>query len=220
MGWQRLVKQVALPLRRTPGSSAAIVATLALGIAATVTIFSVFKGVLLKPLPNREADRIVYVRQFAQGAGAENAYFAVPEIQDLRTASRTLTAIGEFSTITLTLIGLGEPRQVRAGVVDGRYFDVMGLRPILGRLLGPDDDRKDAALAAVLTHRFWSQLGADPSMVGRQVQLGNGTATIVGVLEPFPPYPADTELIANVVSSPHHLSATMQVDRRHRMESK
>ncbi len=216
MDW-RLSKQVALSLGRTPGSSAAIVATLALGIAATVTIFSVFKAVLLKPLPNHGADRIVYVRQFAQGASAENAYFGVPEIQDLRTGSRTLSAIGEFSTITFTLIGLGEPRQVRAGVVDGRYFEVMGLRPALGRLLGPDVDRKDAERAAVLTHRFWSELGADPSLVGRQVQLGAGTATIVGVLEPFPPYPADTELIANVVSSPHHLSATMQTDRRHRM---
>lgn len=217
MDWYRSSKQVASSLRRTPGSSLAIVAMLALGIAATVTIFSVFKGVLLRPLPNREADRIVYIRQSARGAGAENAYFAVPEIRDLRIASRNLAAIGEFSTITFALMDLGEPRQVRAGVVDGRYFDVMGLRPVLGRLLGPDDDRTDSQPVAVLTHRFWSELGADPSVVGRQVRLGSRIATIVGVLEPFPPYPADTELIANVVSSPHHLSATMQADRRHRM---
>src|SRR5262245_32090323 len=217
MEWHRLARQAAVSLARTPGHSAAVVAMLALGIAATVTVFSVLKSVLLTPLPNQEADRIVYLRQSARGAGADNAYFAVPEIQDLRGGSRTLADIGEFSTITFTLIGLGEPRQARAGVVDGRYFGVMGLRPVLGRLLGLDDDRQDAAPAAVLTHRFWSELGADPAVVGRQVRLGNSVATIVGVLEPFPPYPADTELIANVVSSPHHLSATMQTDRRHRM---
>src|SRR6059058_5178042 len=108
------------------------------------------------------------------------------------------------------MVGLGEPRVVRAGVVGGSYFDVMGLRPILGRLLDATDDGPNAAGAAVLTYRFWStSLGSDPSVIGRTVRLGDRSATIVGVLEPSVPYPSETEIIANVVTSPHHLSATM-----------
>lgn len=131
---------------------------------------------------------------------------------------RTLTGLGEFSTITFTLVGLGEPRQVRAGVVDGSYFDVMGLRPVLGRLLNAKDDGPGAAGAAVLTHRFWTTvLRADPTVIGKTIRLSTRSATVVGVLEPSVPYPVETELIANVVTSPHHLSATMTTDREHRM---
>src|SRR5262245_2932590 len=116
------------------------------------------------------------------------------------------------------MIGLGEPREVRAGVVGGSYFQVMGLHPVLGRLLGPGDDGPNAAGAAVLTYRFWTTVFKnDPSLIGKTVRLGDRSATIVGVLEPSVPYPAETEIIANVVTSPHHLSATMVTGRVHRM---
>jgi predicted permease len=107
---------------------------------------------------------------------------------------------------------------VRAGVVNGSYFDVMGLRPVLGRLLGPSDDGPQAAPAVVLTHRFWSSaLDRSPAVVGKTIRLDARTATIVGVLEPSVPYPASTEIIANIVASPHHLGATMVTQRTHRM---
>ena len=116
------------------------------------------------------------------------------------------------------MVGLGEPRVVSAGVVSGSYFDVMGLRPVLGRLINAGDDGPKAAGAAVLTHRFWTTaLKSDPSVIGKTVRLDTRTATIVGVLEPSVPYPSDTEIIANVVTSPHHLSATMVTGRVHRM---
>src|SRR5258707_4389941 len=117
------------------------------------------------------------------------------------------------------MIGLsGEPRMVKAGVVDGAFFDVMGLRPVHGRLLNAKDDGPKAAGAAVLTYRFWStSLNSDPSVLGKTIRLGPRTATVVGVLEPSVPYPVDTEIIANVVTSPHHLGATMETDRGHRM---
>jgi putative ABC transport system permease protein len=116
------------------------------------------------------------------------------------------------------MIGLGEPREVRAGVVDGSYFEVMGLHPVLGRLLDAHDDGPNAAGAAVLTYRFWTTvLKRDPSVIGKTVRLDTRLATIVGVLEPSVPYPAETEIIANVVTSPHHLSATMVTGRVHRM---
>src|SRR5262249_51854053 len=116
---------------------------------------------------------------------------------------------------------LGEPREVHAGVVSGSFFDVMGLRPVLGRLIGPQDEGPKAAPVVVLTYRFWSNtFQRDPSVLGKTVRLSSSSdrlATVIGVLEPCVPYPQDTEIIANVVASPHHLSATMVTVRIHRM---
>ena len=205
-------------LSRAKGLTATVVLTLALGIGANAAIFSLVRGVLLTPLVNRDEDRLIYIRQSARGMGADNANFSVPEIQDLRARVSTISAFGDFSTITFTMIGLGEPRIVSAGVVGGSYFEVMGLRPVIGRLLDATDDGPEAAGAVVLTHRFWrSTLGSDPAVIGKVVRLGSRAATIVGVLEPSVPYPAATEIIANVVTSPHHLDATMVTGRVHRM---
>ena len=205
-------------LARVKGLAITVVVTLALGIGANAAIFSVVRGVLLRPLANRDEDRLIYIRQSAKGIGADNANFSVPEIRDLRSRVKTLAAIGDFSTIEFTMVGLGEPRVVRAGVVGGSYFEVMGLRPIIGRLLGPGDDGPQAAGGAVLTHRFWTTaLGSDRSVIGKTIRLGDRSATVVGVVEPSIPYPAETEILANVVTSPHHLSATMVDGRVHRM---
>jgi putative ABC transport system permease protein len=205
-------------LARVKGLAITVVATLALGIGANAAIFSVVRGVLLRPLVNRDEDRLIYIRHSARGIGTDNVVFSVPEIQDLRARVRTLTAFGDFSVVGFSMIGLGEPRVVRAGVVGGSYFEVMGLRPVLGRLLDASDDGAQAAGAAVLTHRFWTTaLKSDPSVLGRTIRLDSRSATIVGVLEPSVPYPAETEIMANVVTSPHHLSATMVDGRVHRM---
>jgi len=205
-------------LARAKGLAITVILTLALGIGANAAIFSLVRGVLLRPLVNRDEDRLIYIRQSAPGIGVENAAFSVPEIQDLRAGIKTLSAFGDFSSIGFTMVGLGEPREVRAGVVGGSYFEVMGLRPVLGRLLDMHDDGPNAAGAAVLTYRFWTTtLKSDPSVIGKQIRLGERSATIIGVLEPSVPYPAETEIIANVVTSPHHLSATMVTGRVHRM---
>ncbi len=205
-------------LARVKGLAITVIVTLALGIGANAAIFSVVRGVLLRPLVNRDEDRLIYIRQSAQGLGQDSVVFSVPEIDDLRARVTTVTAFGEFSTLPFTMVGLGEPRVVRAGVVNGSYFDVMGLRPAVGRLLGPADDGPKAAGAAVLTHRFWTTtFKGDRSVIGKTVRFDERMATIVGVLEPSVPYPAETEIIANVVTSPHHLSATMVTGRVHRM---
>ena len=205
-------------LARVKGLVATVVVTLALGIGANAAIFSVVRGVLLRPLVNRDQDRLIYLRQSARGIGVENAKFSIPELRDLEARVRSLRAFGDFSTIDFTMVGLGEPRVVRAGVVGGSYFDVMGLRAERGRLLDATDDGPRAAGAAVLTHRFWTTtLQSDPSVIGKSIRLGDRSATIVGVLEPSVPYPTETEIIANVVTSPHHLDATMVEGRVHRM---
>ncbi|HEV3201269.1 MAG TPA: ADOP family duplicated permease [Bryobacteraceae bacterium] len=212
------VKFAVRSLARVKGLTITVVLTLALGIGANAAIFTLVRGVLLRPLVNRDEDRLIYIRQSARGMGADNAAFSVPEILDLRNGVKTLSAFGDFSTIGFTMVGLGEPREVRSGVVGGSYFEVMGLRPVLGRLLDARDDGPSAAGAAVLTYRFWTTaLKSDPSVLGKTIRLGTRSATIVGVLEPSVPYPAETEIIANVVTSPHHLSATMVTGRVHRM---
>jgi putative ABC transport system permease protein len=208
-------------LRKNPGFAAIALLTLALGIGANAAIFSLVRGVLLRPLVNRDENRLIYIRQSAKGLGVENATFSVPEIQDIRASVKTISEFGDFSTIGFSMVGLGEPRVVRGGVVGGSYFEVMGLHPVLGRLLDMRDDGPNAAGALVLTYRFWTTvLKSDPSVIGKTVRLdslGARGATIVGVLEPSDPYPAQTEIIANVVCSPHHLSATMVTGRVHRM---
>ncbi|HTQ63013.1 MAG TPA: ADOP family duplicated permease [Candidatus Solibacter sp.] len=210
-------------LMRAKGLAITVILTLALGIGANAAIFTLVRGVLLRPLVNRDEDRLIYIRQSAPGLGSENVNFSVPEISDIESGVRSISEFGDFSTIGFVMVGLGEPREVRAGVVDGTYFDVMGLHPVLGRLIGPQDDGPKAAGVVVLTYRFWSSaFHADPSVLGKTVRLGSGTlgtrtGTIIGVLEPSIPYPADTEIIANIVTSPHHLSATMVTGRVHRM---
>jgi predicted permease len=196
--------------------------TLALGIGANAAIFSVVRAVLLRPLANRDEDRLLYVQQGAPGIGVQNTTFSIPEIDDLGQGLKTITELGTFSSVNFTVVGLGTPKELAAGVVDGHYFEVMGLRPVLGRLLTASDDGPNAAGAVVLTYRFWSaSLHSDPSVIGKTVRLesisGSRPATIVGVLEPSVPYPVATEILANVVTSPHHLSATMVTGRVHRM---
>jgi putative ABC transport system permease protein len=205
-------------LRKQPGFAAIVAITLALGIGANAAIFTLVRGVLVKPLVNRDEDRLIYIRQSAPGTRTENSTWSMPEIGDLKARVKTVSEFGDFSTIGFTLIGLGEPREVNGGVVNGSYFDVMGLHPVLGRLIGPEDDGPKAASVFVLTYRFWSNaLNRDPSVIGKTVQLGERSAMVIGVLEPCVPYPQETEIIANVVSSPHHLSATMVTERTHRM---
>jgi putative ABC transport system permease protein len=206
---------------RSKGLAITVVLTLALGIGANAAIFTLVRGVLMRPLVNRDENRLIYIRQNALGMGEENAAFSVPELQDLRASVKSVAEFGDFSTMGFTMVGLGEPRVVRGGVVGGSYFEVMGLHPVLGRLLDAHDDGPNAAGAVVLTYRFWNTvLKKDPSVIGKSVRLeslGARTGTIVGVLEPSVPYPGETEIMANVVTSPHHLSATMVTGRVHRM---
>src|SRR5260370_37661763 len=155
-------------LARTKGLAFTVVLTLALAIGANAAIFTLVRGVLIKPLVNRDEDRLIYIRQSAPGIGDDNESFSVPEIQDLRASVKTLTAFGDFSTFGFTMIGLGEPREVQAGVVGGNYFDVIGLHPVLGRLIGPHADGPNPAALVVPTYPFsTTTLRKDPGVIGK-----------------------------------------------------
>src|SRR5260370_9706139 len=162
-------------LMHSKSLAAIVILTLALGSGANAAIFTLVRGVLLKPLVNRDENRLIYIRQSAPGTGDDNTAFSVPEIQDLRASAKTLSAFGDFSTTEFTVIGLGEPRVVQAGVVSGNYFEVMGLHPLLGRLIGPQAQGPKASGVVVLTYRFCSTaLGKHPRVLGELARLDSG----------------------------------------------
>jgi putative ABC transport system permease protein len=209
-------------LSRNKGLAFTVILTLALGIGANAAIFSLVRGVLLRPLVNSDENRLIYIQQSAPGMGQDDANFSVPEIRDLEASVHSVSEFGDFSALPFTLLGLGEPREIQSAVVSGNYFNVVGLHPVLGRLIEPQDDGPNAAGVVVLTYRFWNtNLKKDPSVIGKTVRLDSGfgerSAKIIGVLEPSVPYPQETEIIANVVTSPHHSQATMVTNRLHRM---
>lgn len=209
-------------LSRNPGYAFVFILTLGLGIGANTAMFSAVNGVLLRPLPHEDGDRLVYLRHSAREAGLENVLFSVPEVEDFRRGTRSLEAVAEFSTLSFTMLGHGAPRRLRAGIVTGNYFGVMGLSATLGRTVGPEDDGASAAPVIVLSDKYWrAEFAADLDVLGKTVEItgaGSGrTATIVGVAEPAPPYPERTDIYVNLAASPHHLDATMSHDRTHRM---
>ncbi len=214
----RDVRHAMRSLKRNPGYALVFIVTLGLGIGANTAMFSAVNGVLLRPLPHQDGNRLVYLRHAAPLAGIQNALFSVPEIDDYRRGSPSLEAVAEFSAMTFTMLGLETPRRVRAGIVTGNYFDVMGLSATLGRTVGREDDGEAAPAVIVLSDAYWRNVfGADPEIVGKSVEMNGRTATFVGVAEPAPPYPERTDIYVNMATSPHHLGASMVHDRIHRM---
>ena len=212
------VKHAIRGLMRSPGYAFVFIVTLGLGIGANTAIFSAVNGVLLRPLPHDEGHRLVYFRHSAPLAGVGNALFSVPEINDYRQGSPSLASVAEFSALSFTMLGLETPRRVRAGIVTGNYFEVMGLSTTRGRTITTQDDGEGAPAVIVLSERYWKNaFGADPNILGTTVEINGRTATFVGIAEPAPPYPEQTDIYVNMATSPHHLSATMNHDRIHRM---
>ena len=205
-------------LRHSRTFTAVVVLTLALGIGANTAIFSVVRAVLLKPLPHRGGERLVYLRHSMDGPGGANLSFSVPEVRDFRNGAKALGGIAEFSPWTLTLEGDSDAARINVGLVTGNYFEVMGLSPVLGRVTQPSDDGPGVPAVMVLTHDFWRRrFGADSSVIGREVRVDGRVATVIGVLEPAPFFPGRADAFVNMVISDHHLSAFMVEGRTHRM---
>jgi putative ABC transport system permease protein len=205
-------------LSRARGFTVTVVLTLALGIGANTAIFSVVRGVLLKPLPHRDGERLMYLRQSAKGVGGDNVAFSVPEIRDFRESSKTLRSIAEYSPITFTLVGERDAVRIDAGLVTGNYFSVMGLSPVLGRAFRDGDDGPGAAPVMMLTHEYWQKrFGGDSAIVGKSLFVNGKAVTVVGVLQSAPYFPAKIDALMNMVNSEHHVSATMVTGRTHRM---
>ena len=205
-------------LARAPAFTAVVVLTLALGIGANTAIFSVVRGVLLKPLPHRDGSRLVYLRQSTDGPGGANISFSVPEVTDIRGSAPALGAIAEYSGWSLTLQGEKDAVKLNAGLVTGNFFAIMGLAPVLGRLTRPSDDGPGVPPVMVLTHEYWMRrFGGDSGVVGRTLHCDGMPVTVIGVLQPAPYFPDPADAFFNMVVSPHHLSSFMVQGRTHRM---
>jgi len=174
-GWLRDLRYGLRRLAASPGFSSAAVLTLALGIGANVAVFSVVHGVMLRPLPLPEPERLVFITREGD--------VSIPDGNDWRESSRTLEEIALFlRTWHLDLVGSGEPLRLNASVVEPEFFRVLRLPPLHGRLLGAQDNRPGAPGAAVIGEALWrSRFGGEASVVGREILLSDIPTTIVGV---------------------------------------
>jgi predicted permease len=191
-------------LSRAPAFTLAVLVTLALGIGASTAIFSVINGVLLRPLPYRDGDRLVHVTQPATLAEVKNVGLSPKEVADLRTQSTTLGDVVEYHSMAFTIIGGEEPERVQTGVVSAEYFQALGVRPLFGRVFEPGEDAPGANPVLVLSYKYWQQkLGGDPKVVGRSFTMNDRVHTVVGVLPPIPQYPAENDVYMPLDSCPY-----------------
>jgi putative ABC transport system permease protein len=189
-------------LRRSPGFTAAVVLTLGLGIGANTAVFSLVNGVLLKPLPYARGEQLVVVRQPDTHAGQPDLGFSPLEVKDYRSMARTLDGFVEYHSMDFTLLGSGDPRRVRAGVVSWNFFDVLEVRPVLGRSFRSDDETEGADAVLILSHEYWRALGGDPKVVGRRFEMNDRVHTVVGVLPPIPQYPQENDVYMPATACP------------------
>ncbi len=183
-------------LRANPGFTLIVVLTLGLGIGANTAIFSVVNAVLLRPLPYASGEQLVALQQEAPAAGIEYMGLSPLEIIDYRAASDSLDGVVEYHSMSFTLLGGIEPQRVTTGVVSWNFFDVLGVKPVLGRDFRTADEGPQAEAVLLLTHDFWQKrLGGDPGVIGRHFEMNDRVHTVVGVLPPLPPYPDANDVL-------------------------
>jgi putative ABC transport system permease protein len=167
-------------LRKRPGFAAVVVATLALGIGASTAIFSVVEGILIRPLPFSDPDRLVAVNELD---GGDRMSFAWPNFLDVRARAQSFDALACHQGNAFNVIGIGPARRVNGRLVCAAFFDVLGVSMQAGRRFTEADDAAGATPVAIVSDRFWrNDLGADPSAIGRTLRTTEMTFTIVGVL--------------------------------------
>src|SRR3984885_4879086 len=205
-------------MRKNLGFTAIAVLTLALGIGANTAIFSVVHAVLLRPLPYPDGQQLVFVRQQAQKEGIDDIGFSVHEIQDYREQNRTLSGLVEFHTMSFILFGHGDPDRIHAAVVSANYFDLFGVKPLLGRTFLPDDDAIGAPPVLILSYDYWkNNFGSDPQIVGKSFELNDKVHTVVGVLPPVPQYPEESDVYMPTSACPTRSGKTFIDNRDSRM---
>ena len=218
-----MINDIRIALRnliRVPGFALAFVLTLGLGIGANTAIFSIINGVLLRPLPYPEADRIMHLRQPQVAAGVEDSSFSFPEVAHYRSVAKTIDQFVEFGDWTFNVLGRGEPHRATGGLVTANFFPMLGAQPLVGRMLVPADEAKGAPPVVVLTHTYWQRMfGSDPKVVGQTLDLTTKQAQIVGVLKPCSHYATQRtqDFYANYAANDHYMSSSMQNEWPHRM---
>ena len=205
-------------LVKSPGFTLAALLTLALGIGANTAIFSLIYGVLVRPLPYKDGHQLVVLHQQAKLAQNDDMGFSVKEIMDYREQNRTMEDVVEHHSMDFLLYGGDEAQRVQTGVVSANFFDVLGVRPIMGRTFVPDDEKDGAPAVLVLSNKYWKEKqGADPNIVGRVFQMNNSPHTVIGVLPLVPQYPAENDVYMLTNQCPFRSSARAKENRGARL---
>jgi predicted permease len=206
-------------LRKNPGYTAVALAALGLGIGVNTALFSVVYGVLLKPLPYAQGQQLVVLRQqFTKGNRDDDIGFSVKEIQDYRARSRALGQLEEYHGMGFVLLDGKEPERVRTGVVSAHFFEMLGIKPYLGRFFTEADDTPGAEAVLLLSYPYWKQhYHGDPDIVGRHFRMNDKAHTVIGVLPPVPQYPQENDVYMPTVACPYRSSEMMKQERNHHM---
>jgi putative ABC transport system permease protein len=205
-------------LRKNPGFTLVALLALALGIGANTALFSVVYGVLLKPLPYAQGKELVVLRQDFPNANAANVGFSVKEIQDYREQAKSLAQIEQYHQMSFVLLDGQEPDEVRTGVVSAHFFDLLGVKPYLGRFFTSADDKAGADAVLVLSYTFWqTRYGGDKNILGRHFRMNDKVHTVIGVLPPVPQYPRENDVYMPTMACPFSSAPETIANRSMRM---
>ena len=175
-------------LRRAPAFTAGAVFTLALGIAATIVMFTLVEGVLLRPFPLRDAGRLVVAWKESPAGQLTHWPFDARDLDTLERESRVLsrvTGVSYYGAGSGVVVENGRPSYLKRAAVCGAFFDVLGVEPLLGRGLQPGDDREGAENVLVIAHSLWrGRYAGAPDVIGRRLSIEGQPFTIVGVMPP------------------------------------
>src|SRR5262245_6795471 len=192
-------------LANSPGFTAIAVLVLAFGIGANVTIFSIINSILLKPLQVSHPEQLVGIYQRERDNSDSFRQFSYPDFVDLRASKDVaFTDLFAFRLTSLALQG-DLTERIPVCFVSANYFTALGILPALGRAFLPEEETSEAPVA-VLTHSFWTRLGADPGIIGRKIKLTRGDATVIGVM---PPGFTGAQLLAPSVFLPVGMAPTL-----------
>jgi predicted permease len=199
-------------LVKSPGFALVTILTLGLGIGANTAIFSLISGVLLKPLPYANADRLVLIQQSAPLAARPNVGVSVKELYDYREQAKDFDEIVEYHGMSFDLLRRGEPDRVSTGVVSHNFFDVLGITPILGRSFVADDDLPGAEAVLILSYSYWqSKFSGDPNIVNQVFEMNDRPHRVIGVLPNVPHYPSENAVYMTVSACPFRAAAETQL---------
>ena len=205
-------------LRRQPGYVAAVIVTLGLGIGANTAMFSVIDGVLLKPLPYPGSDRLVLIKEAAPLAGQDEVGVSIRELYDYREQLKDFDGLVEFHSMSFDLINRGEPDRVSTGVVSANFFDVLRVRPVLGRTFVASDEKHGAEAVLVLSYEYWqTRFAGDPKIIGQVFEMNDRPHTVVGVLPPMAQYPQNCDVYMPSTACPFRADGEVRMakgDRR------
>ncbi len=205
-------------LLKHPGYALLAVLTLGLGIGANTAIFSVINGVLLKPLPYEHGDRLVVLQQSRPLSGQPQVGVAIAEYFDYRERGKDVfDGLVEYHQMNFDLINRGEPDRVNTGVVSHDFFDLLGIKPILGRTFIASDDVRDAEAVLVLSHTYWRQkFGGDPNIIGQVFEMNDRPHRVIGVLPNVPHYPQENDVYMPVLACPFRAAGERQIPQNRR----